>query len=328
MKKLIAESPDRVVVAEVDVPVMQEDEILVRAVRSLMSPGSELKRVRNSTAHSGSWPNRDLGYALAGVVEDVGSEVDNFKPGDRVVTMENHQQFVTTKASMSAPFPALPIPDEIDWDTAPFCIWGCSCINWMRRANIQLHENVAIVGCGLVGLLMTMWSKLVNPKSVIAVDLTTKRLELARRCGADVIVNGSEEDAVPKVCELTGGGAEVTLHCVGGTAVKAFEDSQRLTKTGGRVILIGHHVEPLTVLTYQFTDKDLLGASVGYNYDTQLFLDGIRHIESGRLPVREIITHKVSFTQAPEIYDMLINNPQDSAGILFDWEESAGGATT
>ena len=169
---------------------------------------------------------------------------------------------------------------------------------------------------------------LVNPKSVIAVDLTTKRLELARRCGADVIVNGSEEDAVPKVCELTGGGAEVTLHCVGGTAVKAFEDSQRLTKTGGRVILIGHHVEPLTVLTYQFTDKDLLGASVGYNYDTQLFLDGIRHIESGRLPVREIITHKVSFTQAPEIYDMLINNPQDSAGILFDWEESAGGATT
>lgn len=91
MKKLIADAPDHVIVADVDMPEMQDDEILLRAVCSLISPGSELKRVRPSTARgSTEWPNYDLGYALAGVVEDVGSKVDHFVPGDRAVVMRNH----------------------------------------------------------------------------------------------------------------------------------------------------------------------------------------------------------------------------------------------
>ena len=321
MKKLIADAPDHVIVADVDMPEMQDDEILLRAVRSLISPGSELKRVRPSTARgSTEWPNYDLGYALAGVVEEVGSKVDNFVPGDRAVVMRNHQEFATSKASMTDDFPALPIPATMDWDLAPFCIWGRSCLNWMRRADIQLHESVAVVGCGLVGLLMVMHARLVNPLKLIAVDRVASRLDLARRSGADIVVNGAAEDAVAKVAELTDGGADVTLHCGGGGAVKAFEDSQQLTRRGGQVVLIGHHMESLTALPYQFTNKDLLGANVGYDNNPKLFLDGISLLERGRLPMKEIITHKVPYTEGPAIYDMLINNPADSAGILFEWD--------
>ena len=70
MKKLVATAPDQVEVVDVEMPEMGEDEILVRGVRSLLSPGSELKRVRQSEAHPGPWPNPDLGYAMAGVVEE------------------------------------------------------------------------------------------------------------------------------------------------------------------------------------------------------------------------------------------------------------------
>jgi threonine dehydrogenase-like Zn-dependent dehydrogenase len=233
--------------------------------------------------------------------------------------MRNHQEFVTAKASMSDNFPALPLPESVDWDLAPFCIWGRSCINWSRRANVQLDENVAIVGCGLVGLLMTMFTRLQNPKSIIAVDLVPERRELALRCGADYVAGG-EDNHVEKVLELSRGGADVTLHCVGGAAVRSFETSQRITRSGGRTILIGHHMEALTVLPGQYTGKDLLGANVGYDYNPGLFLDGIRLIEQGKLPMKEIITHNVPYTEGPAIYDMLINDPGQSVGVLFRWD--------
>ena len=320
MKKLVSTAPDIVEVVDVEVPELQEDEVLIRGVSSLLSPGSELKRVRRSSASPGkTWPNPDLGYAMAGIIERVGDQVDNLIVGDRVVCMRNHQQYVVAKASMADGLPAIPLPDDIDWDAAPFVVWGRSCINWMRRADVQLHETVAVVGCGLVGLLMTMWSRLVDPKLLIAVDLSERRLELAEKSGADKIINAADCDAVQAAHELTGGGTNVTMHCVGGGAVKSFEDSQRMTRAGGRIVLLGHHTESCTLLPFQLTGKDLLGASVGYDYDTQLLLDGLERVRKGKLPVKEIITHKIPFTEAPAIYEMLINNPEDSGAILLDW---------
>ncbi len=181
MKKLVAVAPDRVEVVEVDMPVMGEDEVLVRGVRSLLSPGSELKRVRrwDYAYPKRAWPNDDLGYAMAGIVENVGSKVRALKPGDRVITMGHHQQFVVAEEPTSLGKAAIPLPDDVGWDAAPFACWGQSCSNWMHRATILHSENVAVVGCGLVGLLMIMWSRLSNPRSIIAVDLFDKRLELA-----------------------------------------------------------------------------------------------------------------------------------------------------
>ena len=301
-------------------PEMHDDEVLVRGVRSLLSPGSELKRVRRwpNAYTSWKWPNHNLGYAMSGVVEEIGADVEGIKPGDRVNTGGPHQQYVVAKGSLASRT-AVPLPDDMDWDLTPFVLWGQSCTNWMRRANIRHSESVAVVGCGLVGLLMTMWSKLSSPRTLIAIDLFEKRLELARKAGADVVLNAGEGDVVEKVEALTDGGSDVTLHCVGGGAVKSFEISQRITRRGGRVILIGHHAESLTILPHQFTGKDLLGANVGYERNSQCFLDGLRLIQAGKLPVGEIVTHKVPYTEGPKIYDMLINSPQEAGAVLLEW---------
>jgi threonine dehydrogenase-like Zn-dependent dehydrogenase len=93
-----------------------------------------------------------------------------------------------------------------------------------------------------------------------------------------------------------------------------------MTREGGRIVLLGHHTESCTLLPYQLTGKDLLGANVRYDYSTQLFLDGMERIRQGKLPVQEIISHKAPFPEAPAIYEMLINNPEGAAAILLDWE--------
>ena len=334
MKKLVAVEADKVEVVEVDTPRPADDQVMVRGVRSLLSPGSELKRIRPWPSYRRSWPNHDLGYAMTGIVEEVGARVQGLKPGDHVMTGGHHQQFVITNGPFVLPSPAgslsphldrgpallVPLPDDMDWDVAPFTLWSRSCINWMNRAAIRHNESVVVVGNGLVGLLMIMWSRLSNPRQIIAVDLFQRRRDLAARVGADAVLDPSEVDVVEAVNNLTDGGAEVALHCVGGTAGKAFETSQQVTRNGGRVILIGHHADSLNILPRQFTGKDLLGANVGYNSDPRLALDGIKLIHDGNLPVREIITHKQPYTEAPKIYDMLINSPGDSGAILLEWD--------
>jgi NADPH:quinone reductase-like Zn-dependent oxidoreductase len=112
MKKLVAVAPDKVEVIDVEMPVIQDDEVLVRGVRSLLSPGSELKRVRTwkNAYRDRTWPNHDLGYAMTGVVEQVGASVETVKPGDHVMTSGKHQQYVVVNGSMQSRRPAVPLP--------------------------------------------------------------------------------------------------------------------------------------------------------------------------------------------------------------------------
>lgn len=322
MKKLIAEAPDRVVVADVPQPQPGPRDILVRAVRSLVSPGSELNRVRRLPGDADSkWPNHDLGYATAGVVEAVGAEVEGFAVGDRVACMQHHQEYVITPVGGDPVRQPVHIPDDVSWDVAPFILWGCSCYNWTMRADIRLAETVAVVGLGLVGLLMTMWARLRGPGQIIAVDLDQSRLDLAAKAGADRLVNASQGDPVEAVRELTGGTmAQCVLHCAAGPHVEAFETSQRLTAHSGRLVLIGIHSAPLTILRHEFLAKDLLGAGTGYRMDPRLFDEGAKLLQSGRLPVLDIVTHNVPYTEAPAIYDMLNFRSAEAGAVLLRWD--------
>ncbi|MCD6360825.1 MAG: zinc-binding dehydrogenase [Armatimonadetes bacterium] len=320
MKKLIAPEPNVVAVEDVPVPEMGPDDVLVRSVRSLISPGSELKRIAPVEGQTNqTWPNPDLGYAICGVVIDRGRNVTRFDIGDRVATMQNHQELVISPSEPGPVRPTIRIPDPVSWDDAPFILWGRSCWNWIRKADIQIGETVAVVGLGLVGLLMTMWAQLRGPARIIGLDLHDTRLDMAQRIGADDVVNPLTTDAVQAVRDLTSGGADVVFHCVSGDAVQSFELTQQITRAGGRVVLLGHHSRPLTILFREFTGKDLLGGNTDYDYDNRYFELGADLIARGRLPVGEIVTHNVHFAEASGIYEMLRTRPHEAAGVLLRW---------
>ena len=261
MKKLVATAPDKVEVVEVETPEVGPRQVLVRSVRSLISPGSELNRVRRLPGDADDkWPNPDLGYAICGEVVEVGPEVEGLTMGERVMTMQNHQEYVVGTDDPEARHAVLPLPEGLTWDQSPFMAWGQSCHNWTMKAGIKLGETVAVVGLGLVGLLMVMWSRLRGPRRIIGIDLDQSRLDLAARIGCDHPINAAQVDPVEAVSELTGGRmADCTMHCAAGPHVEAFETSQRVTRSQGRVVLIGIHSQPLTILRHEFLWKDLLG---------------------------------------------------------------------
>ena len=323
MKKLISPEPDKVALVDVPEPEIGPDDVLVRSVRSLISAGSELKRVKRVVGQTDqTWPNHDLGYAVCGEVIECGEGVERFKVGDHVATMQHHQQIVASPTRPDVLKATIPVSDTISWDDAPFIIWGRSCWNWAMKADIAIGDTVAVMGLGLVGLLMVMWSRLRGPGRIIGIDLHDSRLELGLKAGADEVINASEGDLPQAVAELNAGrGADVTVHCVSGDAVSSFEHSQRITAPGGRVVLIGHHSKPLTILFREFLSKDLLGAGTDYDYDHRLFDVGARLIERGDLPVSSIVTHKVHYTEAPAIYEVLDVRPEEAGAVLISWDE-------
>jgi erythritol/L-threitol dehydrogenase len=66
----------------------------------------------------------------------------------------------------------------------------------VERAEIKFEDVVVVAGCGPIGLGMVAGSKSKNPKAVVALDMAQDKLDLAKDCGADVIINIGQEDAV------------------------------------------------------------------------------------------------------------------------------------
>lgn len=89
---------------------------------------------------------------------------------------------------------------------------SCS-VHTVSRANIQFDDVVVVAGLGPIGLCKLQLAKLKNPKLLIAIDMKPKRLELAKKLGADVVLNAAEVDVVEEVKKLTDGyGCDVYIH--------------------------------------------------------------------------------------------------------------------
>jgi erythritol/L-threitol dehydrogenase len=86
----------------------------------------------------------------------------------------------------------------------------------VERGDIKFEDTVVVAGCGPIGLGMIAGAKSKNPKAVVALDLAQDKLDIAKDCGADVIINIGQEDAVSVIKDMTAGyGADVYLEGTG-----------------------------------------------------------------------------------------------------------------
>ncbi|MGH2464379.1 MAG: L-threonine 3-dehydrogenase [Candidatus Limnocylindrales bacterium] len=106
-------------------------------------------------------------------------------------------------------------------------------------------QTVVVTGCGPIGLMTVAIAKLAGAAKVVATDINPERLEIARRLGADVVING-REDVVARLRQLTGGvGVDVVLEMSG--AEVAIRQGFEAVTNGGRVSLLGIPERPITL---------------------------------------------------------------------------------
>lgn len=195
-------------------------------------------------------------------------------------------------------------------DDAPFeviCPLGCGVSAGIGAAinstGIRPGESIVIYGCGGVGLSAVMGAKLAGAGILIAVDILDRKLEMAKELGADHVINASQQEPVAKVMELTGGGADYALECIGNVDVmaQAFGSIQN----GGKCIIVG--MAPigtaLNIQSYEFLlGKNIVGTVQG---EIRAAVDIPRYVDlymNGKLPIDKLITKSYSLDEINDAF--------------------------
>ncbi len=191
---------------------------------------------------------------------------------------------------------------------------ACS-VHAVNRGNIKLNDVVVISGCGALGLGMVAAARMKNPAVLIALDLNEHRLDLARRCGADIVMNPGKTDVVAAIRDLTGGyGCDVYIEATG--APKSVEQGLLAIRKLGTFVEFSVFRDPVTV------DWTIIGDSKeldihGAHLSPRTYPTAIRMLEQGLLPIDDILTHRLPLEAFGEGI-ALANDGSQSIKVVLD----------
>jgi propanol-preferring alcohol dehydrogenase len=304
----------RLELQEIPVPAPGPRDVLVRVKAAGICHSDAHYRAGKSSVHP---LPATLGHEVAGVVEKVGSEVSDFKPGDRVCLhylatcgecdfcRSGNEQFCPTGQMIGkhrdggyAEFICMParsvfrLPAEIPFEQG--AIMMCSSatsLHALRKARMKAGETVAVFGVGGLGVSAVQLARALGAKEVYAVDIKAGKLELARSFGA-ISVDASKGDPVAELRRLTAGrGVDVALELIG--LPLTMQQSVKCLAIQGRAALAGITDRNLEISSYQ----DLLGREaevIGVSDHLASELPGlIEWARQGKLDLSRVITRMV-----------------------------------
>ena len=269
------------------------------------------------------------GHELAGVIYETGSEIQNFKVGDRVTVpfvsgcghcpeciSGNHQvcdnqfqpgftawgsfaEFVDIKY---ADINLVRLPDEIDFVTAASL--GCRFITSFRavidHGKVAAGQWVAVHGCGGVGLSAIMIAAAAGA-IVIAVDIDDEKLELAKKVGANIVMNAKKSDNVSaEIKNVTSRGAHISIDALGSQET-CFNSISCLRKRGKHIqvgLMTGVHKHPKIPMDKVIANElEIIGS---HGMQSFRYTEMFEMIKSEKLKPELLVGKTISLEEAPE----------------------------
>lgn len=189
---------------------------------------------------------------------------------------------------------AIPIDPRVPFDRA--ALIGCGIMTGygavVNRAKVETGSTMAVFGVGGIGLNCVQGGVLSGAAKIIAVDVSPLKLEWAGRFGATHLIDGSKQDPVAAIKDLTGGGADYTFECVGNVAV--IKQAMDALGPGGALTIVG---VPKVGSTFEFMvhalyqNKSIYGCRYGTARPRRDFPVLAELYLSGRLKIDELITN-------------------------------------
>ena len=310
-----------VVIEDAPEPEISDGEILIKAERTLISRGSEIWRRYIRPEAIG---HQMMGYSFAGTVVEVGAEVQDFSPGDRVASIAPHAQYVAVDlVNQRVLPPVVHLPDDVTMEAGTFWPLATSSVLWMWQTETKATDTMVIQGQGLVGSGCMQVVKAEPSPRVIAIDSLPLRCGLARKLGADEVVDASQEDPAEAVRRLTdGAGADIAVEAVGGRAgAGAFLQAQDMVKRGGLIQVLGlYEDEPLPLDSGKIQGKRLVGGYLDPGIRPRGSDFALQLLDQGKIRVDEMITHRFPFSDAPEAFDLLYNRLGETMAVILLWD--------
>lgn len=277
MKALILTEYKNLIYTDAEKPRIKSPHDLLVRIKAAAICGSDVHGYDGSTGRR--IPPLIMGHEASGIVEETGSGVENFHKGDRItfdstiycgtcrfcregrVNLCDNRKVLGVSCdeySRDGVFAeyvvipdhiAYPIPDQTTFHQAALTEPAAVAAHAVRISPRGINDTMAVIGTGLIGLLIIQVLRAGSSGIIVAVDTDEDRLKMAEKMGADITINPAKQDPVSVLASHgKAGGVDLTLEAVGTTPT--IETAVAMTRKGGAITLVGN-IQPQIQLPLQ-----------------------------------------------------------------------------
>jgi threonine dehydrogenase-like Zn-dependent dehydrogenase len=300
MKAALLQAPGRFSVETLPVPNPGPGELLVKtAVCGICTSELEIWR--------GKLPGleypRFIGHEPSGTVVKVGEGVTDFAAGDHVSVWsegKSYAEYFTSKADYVAKLKPETVLEQAIGEPI-----ACS-TNGVRKADPQLNDSVAIIGCGFMGLIMLQVFRARGVGLVVAVDMRKSIRDLALKLGATHALDPAAVNVVAAIKDLTGGrGVDIGVEAAG--TQKTLDVAADVTRMEGKLEVFGFHVGAPRLVPWGTWNWMAFTIINGHVRSSEIYVQGmkigLRLLESGKLVMGPLITHRFPLDKINEAFN-------------------------
>lgn len=332
MRALVFRGANQIGIEQVPIPKPGPGEAVIRVTLTTIC-GTDLHILRGEYPVK---PGLTIGHEPVGVIHELGIGVTGYKLGDRVLVgaitpcgqcidcLSGHLsqcggpiggwRFGNTINGAQAEYLLVPfaqanlarIPDDLrDEQVVLLSDIASTGISAAESGEVQIGDAVAVFAQGPIGLCATAGAKLKGASLIIAVESDVTRAEVAKRMGADVVLNHLKVDAVSEIRRLTDGrGVDVAIEALG--TQSTFEAALRSLRAGGTLSSLGVYSGKLSIPLEPFAaglgdHKIVTTLCPGGKERMRRLMSLVRH---GRLNLEPLLTHTFSLDRIAEAYQL------------------------
>ena len=270
-----------------------------------------------------------VGHECAGTVVETGSGVDRLKPGDRVaidpaIVCGQCDQCRAGRVNTCRKIRFMGCPGQAPGALAEYCVLPAeNCLALpdamtmdhaalLEPLSIGLHavklgdvfpaSRIAVIGAGPIGLSVLLCAKATAPVTAYVTDLIDRRLEVARRCGADWTGNPRQQNVVAEILECEPLGLDLVFECSGDPAT--IDQATQLLTPGGTLVLVGIPPEArATFDIHQMRVNELVFKNV--RRQKGCLAPVIRLVSEGQINLAPLLTHRFPLARTAEAFDLV-----------------------
>jgi threonine 3-dehydrogenase len=315
---------------EVEIPELGPEDVLVK-VKATALCGTDLHIYEWSTwaQNAGIEPPLIMGHEFSGEIVEVGDAVVDLIPGDYVAgethipcgkcyQCKNGQQHICGNLTLYgvhtngcfAEYTKIPsicarkIPSSISPEIGAVL----EPLGTALRTSLEIKvsgKNVAVIGCGPIGLFVVACSRAMGAANIIATDVVNERLQLSEKVGADVSLNPAKGDITEEILKMTQGvGVDAFIDASG--SVEAIKQGFKSLRKGGEVALIGLPSEPIELNLgpdIVFKEAKIIGIHGREMFRTWTKMENM--LDKGLLNIDPIISHSKPLSEFEEAFELI-----------------------
>ena len=312
-------------IEQIDLPEIGPGDVRVRTHYSGLSIGTESSIYSGRRTHNGTFP-MVTGYMSTGVVEEVGSKVSDFKPGDSVVV--NPSKLDGPVNSIWGAHMAMRVasadcvyrlPENVDPVEASMFVMPRVGLNAANMCGVGPEDVAIVIGQGLIGQFFGQFARLRGART-IAIEKNPLRIELAKKYVTPDVLNPDECDVAARVNELAGDDHRVVVEATG--VEGPLEMAASLFTPKCSMVYLAWHAGRISIDFNTYHANEVTSWYPMGSGGRETGIEVLDRLGDGSIKMTDNITDVLDVNDAPAGFRRIIEGDPNVMGMVFDWRDA------